>query len=298
MTRWKATLGIARAPFLILTPACVFLGLAAAAWTSGRIQPLHAALALVGGLSAHISVNAFNEYFDFKSRLDFRTRRTPFSGGSGTLPQSPEFERQALLMAVISSLIVVLVGVYFLMLRGPSPLLWIGALGLLVIVAYTPWFTGSPLLTLIAPGLGFGTFMVTGTAVAVSGVLTPTALTASFVPFFLVSDLLLLNQFPDVEADRSVGRRHLPILIGRRSSALVYGLNLLLAYVSIVVGILMNFFPLACALGLLTFLLAVPAFVGAYRQADTVTQLTPALGLNVLLTILTPLLVGVGFFIA
>ena len=43
-------------------------------------------LALAGGLLAHISVNALNEYLDFTSGLDLTTLRTPFSGGSGTLP--------------------------------------------------------------------------------------------------------------------------------------------------------------------------------------------------------------------
>jgi len=39
------------------------------------------------------------------------------------------------------------------------------------------------------------------------------------VPGLLVSDLLLLNQFPDVEADRTVGRKHLPILLGRKNQS-------------------------------------------------------------------------------
>jgi len=45
---------------------------------------------------------------------------------------------------------------------------------------------------------------------------------ASLVPFFLVSDLLLLNQFPDAAADERVGRKHIPILIGRRASSFIH----------------------------------------------------------------------------
>ncbi|MDZ7699102.1 MAG: hypothetical protein U5R49_19945 [Deltaproteobacteria bacterium] len=45
---------------------------------------------------------------------------------------------------------------------------------------------------------------------------------ASLVPFFLVSNLLLLNQFSDVAADESVDRRHFPILIGNRASSFIY----------------------------------------------------------------------------
>jgi len=40
----------------------------------------------------------------------------------------------------------------------------------------------------------------------------------SLIPFLLVSDLLLLNRYPDVEADKEVGRNHLPITIGIKRS--------------------------------------------------------------------------------
>ncbi|MGM0426211.1 MAG: hypothetical protein ACQEQ7_03115 [Thermodesulfobacteriota bacterium] len=79
----KYLTGPMRVPFLILTPACVLLGLATADWSSSTIHPLYGVVTLIGAMAAHISVNAFNEFFDFKSGLDFRTRRTPFSGGSG-----------------------------------------------------------------------------------------------------------------------------------------------------------------------------------------------------------------------
>lgn len=70
-----------------------------ALWTSGQVHWTDAALALLGALSAYISVNVFNEYIDFKTGLDLVTRRTPFSGGSGTLPANPEMTEFALLTA-------------------------------------------------------------------------------------------------------------------------------------------------------------------------------------------------------
>ncbi|MCK4490168.1 MAG: prenyltransferase, partial [Anaerolineales bacterium] len=66
MKDFKFLLDPMRLPFLILTPACVVLGLAAAIWTSGQVNWLHFVLVLIGALSAHVSVNTFNEYFDFK----------------------------------------------------------------------------------------------------------------------------------------------------------------------------------------------------------------------------------------
>ncbi|MBU1877599.1 MAG: UbiA family prenyltransferase, partial [Chloroflexi bacterium] len=124
-----------------------------------------------------------------------------------------------------------------------------------------------------------------------------TAFVASLVPFFLVNNLLLLNQFPDVEADRSIGRKHFPIVIGRRASSLVYAAFMLFTYVSIVLGVYLGLLPLAALLGLLGLVLAVPACVGAYRYADDVGKLVPYLALNVLVNLITPMLVAVGLFI-
>ena len=296
MSNLKYVLGPMRLPFLILTPACVLLGLGTAVWSSDQVNALYFVLALIGAIAAHISVNVFNEYFDFKSGLDARTRPTPFSGGSGTLPAKPEFERQALTTAIVALIVTGVIGLYFLFVRG-LPILPLGVLGLLVIVVYTPWFAHSPLLSLISPGLGFGPLMVMGTHFVLTGEYTWTAFIASLVPFFLVNDLLLLNQFPDVEADQSVGRSNLPIRIGRKASSLVYGAFLLLAFLSIVLGVVLDLLPATALIGLLALGVAVPAFVGAYRFADDVGKLVPYLGLNVITNIVTPVLVAVGLFL-
>jgi 1,4-dihydroxy-2-naphthoate octaprenyltransferase len=292
----KDILGPMRVPFLILTPACVLLGVATAIRSGAQINPLHVILVLIGALCTHISVNALNEYEDFKSGLDARTQRTPFSGGSGTLPAKPQMARTALAIALISLAIIVLTGVYFTWLYGLA-LLPFGLLGIFVILAYTPWLTHNPLLCLVAPGLGFGPLMVMGTHFALTGQYSWTAFIASLVPFFLVSNLLLLNQFPDVEADKTVGRRHFPILIGRRPSSYIFSTFLVLTYVTILVGVLLSVLPLWSLLGLATLYLAIPLLKGSISYADDIQKLIPFMGNNVLVNLLTPVLVAIGLFI-
>ena len=174
----------------------------------------------------------------------------------------------------------------------------LGLLGLVVIAAYTPWLTQSPILCLIAPGLGFGLLMVMGTDYVLTGAYTWTAFVASLVPTFLVSNLLLLNQFPDVEADETVGRRHLPIVVGRKTSSLVYGFLLFLTYLSIVVGVVLDLLPTTSLLGLLTAVAALPTALNVYRHAENLEKLMPSLGINVLLTVATPVLVAIGLLVA
>ena len=288
--------GPMRVPFLALTLACVLLG-AAAGWRAGGAfaWPL-ALVALVAALAAHVSVNAFNEYLDFRSGLDLHTQRTPFSGGSGALPADPSAAPLALAIAVVSLAILATIGLWFVSVRG-TVLMPLGIAGVLLIVAYTSWITRNPYACLVAPGLGFGPLMVVGTHIAVAGRYDTAAGVAALVPFFLVSALLLLNQFPDVEADREAGRRHLPIAWGRPRAARVFVALYALAYLSLVAGVLAGALPWPCLLGLVTLTLAVPAVRDVLRHPDDVKALLPAMGRNVMVNLAAPAFVAVGLFV-
>jgi 1,4-dihydroxy-2-naphthoate polyprenyltransferase len=292
----KYVIGVMRPRFLLLAVACVFLGLSASVWTGHEVNVWHAFLCFVGGVLAHGCVNAFNEYEDIKSGLDFKTIRTPFSGGSGTLVPVPSKLPIALWTGIITAAICVAIGIYFFILYG-WPILAIGALGLFIIIIYTPWLNRIPLLCLIAPGLGFGALMVNGTYFALAGTFSWTALLVSFVPFFLVSNLLLLNQFPDVEADSTVGRKHLPIMIGRKASARIFAAFIAATYLTIILGVVIKLTPLWTLFGLVSLVFALPAAKGALEHPDDLAKLESSMGQNVLLNLITPLLVGIGLLI-
>jgi 1,4-dihydroxy-2-naphthoate octaprenyltransferase len=293
----KVWLGPMRVDFLYLDVACVFLATASAIWTHGEIDTLHLILAFVGAVCAHIGVNTLNEYFDFKSGLDFQSDRTPFSGGSGTLPERPDMAPGTLRIAVVCLSTTTMIGIYFLFARGWA-IVPLGLLGLLVIVVYTNWITRLPLISLIVTGLGFGLLMVMGTYYVLTGEYTWTAFFASLPPFFLGNNLLLLNQFPDVEVDRAVGRRNLPIILGRPACSIIYALILVATYLPMVIGVWLGYLPVATLLGLVTLPLAVAAAIGVYRYAEDLPNLIRSMGFNVILNIATPILMGVGLLIA
>jgi 1,4-dihydroxy-2-naphthoate octaprenyltransferase len=169
---------------------------------------------------------------------------------------------------------------------------------LAIIGAYTPWLTRNPVLCLVAPGTGFGLLMVMGTDFALTGTYTWTAAFAALIPFFLVNNLLLLNQFPDVGADRGAGRRHLPIVAGKAAAARVYGLFHLLVPLTILAGILIGVMPPTVLLGILVAPLMFINVRKVLRRADADTEeLLGAMGGNVLLNLVIPVLVGVGLLL-
>jgi len=285
-----------RPQFLILTPMCVLVGVAAAVYDEFDLNAVHVILTLVGALLAHVSVNVLNDYFDYRSGIDLATSRTPFSGGSGILPAGLLKAQQVYLLGLASLIGVGAIGIYFTVEWGWR-ILPLGILGILVVYLYTTYITKNPLLCAIAPGLGFGPLMVVGSYFAQTGQYSLTAGLASLVPGFLVSNLLLLNQFPDVEADKVASRRHLPIAYGRRFSARVYAVFMLATYVSLAVAVAVGVLPLTALIGLATLPLAVKTVMGALKNYDDIGKLMPSLGSNILVILLTTLLTGVGILV-
>jgi 1,4-dihydroxy-2-naphthoate octaprenyltransferase len=281
---------------LILTPICVLVGVAAAAYDDFDLNPLHVILTLIGALLAHISVNVLNDYFDYRSGIDLAAKRTPFSGGSGILPAGLLKAQQVYLFGLVSLIGVGAIGIYFTIEYGWK-ILPLGVAGMLVVYLYTTHITRNPLLCAIAPGLGFGPLMVVGTYFTQTGEYSVTAGLASLVPGFLVSNLLLLNQFPDVEADKVASRRHIPIAYGRRFSARVYAVLMAATYVSLAVAVGFRVLPLTALIGLLTLPLAVRTVMGALKNYDDMDKLMPSLGMNIQVILLTTLLTGVGILL-
>ena len=282
-----------RVPFLILAPVCVFLGMSTVVANQESISLLALMLALLGAFLAHISVNTLNEYFDFKSGLDFETIRTQFSGGSGALPQNPEMVGSVLAVGLASSIILFMIGSYFVWQFGTG-IIPVGITGLVIIATYTSWINKHPFLCLVAPGLGFGFLMVAGTQFVLQGEFTPLSWLVAAVPFFLVNNLLLLNQYPDIKADAKAGRYHFPIAYGVKRSNLVYGLFALATAVVIIALILAGHLPMLSLIALLPMPLAMFSLYGAVKHGEAIGSYPQYLGANVAVTILTTLLLGVS----
>lgn len=286
MSETMAVMRASRPNFLILAPLCAGLGVAVA-WQQGSPPALiDTLLVLIGALLAHAAVNLLNEYEDFVSGLDLITHRTPFSGGSGALPDVPSAARRVLLAALGTLGLVVGIGLYFLWLRG-LPMLVLGAAGVVLVLTYTRWITRSPIICLLAPGLGFGPVMILGSLIALGARIDVTAITVSLISLFLVSELLLINQIPDAEADAKVGRRHLVITLGQPAAARIVGALLSGSYGVLGAAILAGWLPLWSALALapapaaVWISLRLPAALAHPRQLNTL------LGLNVAVLLAT-----------
>jgi 1,4-dihydroxy-2-naphthoate octaprenyltransferase len=282
-----------RPQFLLLSVVLAFLGVTIA-WYDGYFHLGYALLTFLGLLLCHISVNVLNDYFDYESGIDLETKRTPFSGGSGILPTSRLKPRQVLWLGVGSLILAVPIGVYFVITRGWDllPLLIVGAL---CAVLYTPLITkvGFPEW---APGAGMGTLPVLGAYFIQTTAYTLPAVIAAIPSGILVHNLLLLNEFPDVEADKIASRKTMPILIGKAKAWMVYSALTIIVYLWIIGWVAAGKMPLFALIALLTLPFAIKAIRGSQKHED-MNQLVPAMANNVMVILLTQFLLGLGYIL-
>lgn len=283
-----------RPQFLILSVVLAFLG-TSIAWYDGYFHLGYALLAGFGLLLTHISVNTLNDYFDYRSGVDLVTRRTPFSGGSGILPAALLSPKQVFWLGVSSFLLAVLIGVFFVLTRGwlLLPLLLLAAV---CVLFYTPVILKMPWPEWVA-GLGLGVLPILGLYFAQAAQYNWHAVIAAVPSGILVHNLLLLNEFPDTEADRQAGRRTLPIIMGGARASLIYAAFTMAVYLWIIGWVIARVMPVFSLISLLTLPFALKAIKGSRKHQD-MAQLVPAMGSNVLVVLVTQLLLGIGYILA
>ena len=291
----KAWLMLPRFQFLPLTVIMVSLGTAIGAY-EGYFHFGHFFLAMIGSLLVHMTVNVINDYHDYVDGIDLNTQRTPFSGGSGVLPLNLLKPKQAFWFATISLLIAMVIGFYFVMIKGwlLFPLLLLAGFSAYFYNVYlAKWHMGE-----IFAGLCFGPLLVLGSYYVQTGRYSWETLIASLAPGILTSNLLLLNEFPDWEADQKGRRKHFVISLGKKDASYLFVALLIASYLSIIAGVLTKMMPIVTIIGLGTIGFGWKAAKGALRYYDNTEKLIPVLGANVITILGTQALLAVGYVFA
>jgi 1,4-dihydroxy-2-naphthoate octaprenyltransferase len=283
-----------RPQFLILSFILAFLG-TTVAWYDGAINIWYALIAGVGLVLAHASVNILNDYFDFRSGIDQAARRTPFSGGSGILPAHLLTPRQVLFLGILAFVLAIPIGIYFTIVVNWQllPLLIVAAI---LIVIYSPVILKRPWPEWAA-GVGLGALPILGMYFVQAGSYTTHAIVACIPSAFLVHNLLLLNEFPDVDADKIANRKTMPITIGSRKAAIFYTVVNVAVYVWIIAWVAARVMPIWTLFGLLTWPFALRASVRAFNSEEP-AKFIPGMASNIMNILLTQLLIGVGYILA
>ncbi len=282
-----------RPKFLVGSVVMAFLG-TSLAWRDGSLNLSYAVLGFIGLLLWQLSVQVLNDYFDYRSGVDLKTQRTPFSGGSGILPAQLLKPEAVLRFGLLSFALAVPMWVYFLSVKGLLllPILVVGAVFILTYThILTKWRVGE-----ICCSLGMGILPVLMFYFVQTGGYTAGIVVAAIPSGILLFDIHLLNELPDVEADKMGGRKTLPIILGRANATWLYLAGLVAVYAWVVAWVTVGVMPVGELLSLLTMPLALFALRGVLKYRDG-ASFTPALWANALFAMLTLALLASGYII-
>ncbi|MEE9592700.1 MAG: prenyltransferase [Thermoplasmata archaeon] len=294
-----------RAPFLVASVLPFFVGVLAAYQGANAFDPLLFALSFVGVILFHLATNMLNDNFDYRSGNDLAVEhQNPFAGGGRVLITGRINVNAHMAVALTIFLAGITVGlVIFVLLGGFGTtagqlLFLIGFVGAVTVYSYV----GPPLklanrgLGEFFVGLAFGPLVVIGAYVVQTGTVSPGVVFLSLSMGLLVGAILWINEFPDVSADVSVGKRTLMARVGPERAINVFVGLLAAAFLMPVFASLLRLVPLTTLLTLLAVPLAVRSVRGLRANYRDPHALIPAnagtIGLTVVFAIL--LLVGLG----
>ena len=224
-------------------------------WANGDFCLWLFILVLIVVIINHIGLNMADDYFDYKHAVDKlkRGEKNPYTGGSGTLTSGAVKPANMLLAFSICFLITISAGLYLTAIRG-LPVLLLGLFGVFCAIFYT-----APPLSFSHHGFGelsilvnFGGIIGLGAYYVQSQMFTLEAFLATLPIGLMVFSMIVINEIPDIEEDRSAGKFTLIVRYGRAAGVKLYTMSWLCAYVIILGAVILRLIPVFTLLTLLS----------------------------------------------
>ena len=276
-----------RPAFLSVTLMAVLLGFASAVLSGYGLAMIPATLTLVFALVAHASANVLNDYYDAKNGCDFAEseRIFPSTGGSRFIQNGILSQRFIGCFGAILLLCVIPAGLW-LAWHSASGLLLIGMAGLFI-----GWAYSAPPFQLQARGLGeFG--ITAGWLLVVVGTDFVQRHSFSWMPVavglgfaLLVANVLFINQFPDVRADKIAHKRTVVVRLGATRARWGYLIITVLCYFWLGAMVGLKVLPTLALLALIPMVLNLMAFRDLMHYARQPAQLSRAIQLTIASTL-------------
>ncbi len=263
-----------RPQFLVASAAPVLVGSCLGYATVGSFNWPLFILALLGIMAIHSGANMANDYFDHISGNDWANKNpTPFSGGSRYIQEGILTPKSILLTSLVALTVGSIMGIIIIILTESVFILILGLIGLLGGFFYTapPVKLGYRYIGEFVIALLFGVFPVYGSYYLQTGVLDIVPLLPGCIVGILIFLVILINEFPDLQADAAVNKRTLVVLFGVQVSVWIYRTTLVASF--IIAAAMMIYGSLFFA-GLL-YLITLPIAVRAVKFANKEDLIKP-----------------------
>ncbi|RKY92554.1 1,4-dihydroxy-2-naphthoate octaprenyltransferase [candidate division KSB1 bacterium] len=289
-----------RAPFFTASIVPVVVGVVIAWFHGFAFHWNYFLLTLVGVILLHAGANLANDYFDHKNGTDEINVEFvhPFSGGSRMI-QEHLLAPGAILKAGIGCLVLgSFIGLWLTFQRGE----WILIFGLIGV--FSAFFYTAPPIQLVSRGIGeifiglnFGVLITLGSYYVQCQALSWDAFWASLPISLLITGVLYINEFPDYTADKAAGKHHMVVRLGKKKAVIGYYVLLILAYILILLGVLLQFLTPFTLLVFLTLPLAIRILRTVQHSYADNLKLASANANTILLHLLVGMLLVTGYVI-
>ncbi|HAY21845.1 MAG TPA: hypothetical protein DCY27_06695 [Desulfobacterales bacterium] len=272
----------ARLPFLTGSLMPVALTAALACWRGTWEGFFYFFLTVLGVAGLHTGGNLINDYYDSFGSDPINRFATPFSGGSRVI-QNGELSVETVRNLAYACLGLGVICGLVLMTNGRP---WVAVLGLSGLAA-AYLYSASP-VQLMSQGLGeftiflaFGPVLTLGAFYAITGRATAEGFYVGLPLACLITAILWINEFPDLEADTAVAKEHLVARLGLKKSLLVYTGLMLTPFLSLPLLMEVFDFPGHLFAGLVALPLAVKAVRLAWQTPPTDEEFIPIQALTI-----------------
>ena len=281
-----------RPGFLVITPVACALGVAITVWQGAIFSFWVAGVATCAAVLMHAAANVLNDYHDAQSGADEANTQGlfPFTGGARLIQNGEVSVEQTRAWAYALAVGAALLGVWLTWQVG-EVVVTLGVLGL-----FLGWSYSAEPLRLMSRGLGelsvglAWALMVWGSAAVCQTDWSLAAGLAALGYGAWVTNILLINGFPDAPADAAVGKRTAVVRAGPRLAAQIYIGSAAASYVLLIGAILGEVLPPEAAWAALSLPTACLGAIELWRHAHEPQQLRPA----VMCTIISTLIYGLG----
>lgn len=185
---------------------------------------LPALLCMLVAVSAQIASNFANEYYDFKKGLDKVGRDGPRRGVT-----EGDITPSAMLTATFVTLGIACLFGCALLLFSDFWLVFVGIFIALGVLAYStgPYPLSHHGLGEVAVIVFYGLIPVNFTYYVQAGQFTPEVFLASLAVGLMGANVLIVNNYRDIDDDRLVNKRTLAVMLGRKAMVCVYLFNVM-----------------------------------------------------------------------
>lgn len=273
-----------RPGFLAASIVPVLLGTAAAAYQGATINSLLLLACIIGIALVHAGVNVLNDYYDEQNGTDRRNvqRIFPFTGGSRFIQNGVLRVDETFVYGVLLLLVATVLGLGLAWVSGAG-LLWIGVAGFLL-----GWGYSAPPLQLnsrgfgeLAVALGFGVLTPLGAWFVQTGEMAIYPVLVGLPMALLVMNILVINQFPDREADAASGKHHWVVRLGTDKAPWIYIGAVTVAIAILLLSVATGLLPVWSLLGLLPLGIAFKAGLFLRQHAHQPQSLEPAIKMTI-----------------